>query len=63
MRLSIKDTRTGYRRRWTDLVNLNQRRFNEICEIIDRCDELDSKTLAELQGIINRKLSAEQISS
>lgn len=53
----IEDTHTGYRRRWTDLVNLNQQRFNEIREIIDRCDASDSKTIVELQGIINRKLS------
>ena len=57
MRIPFQDTRAGSSRRWTDLVKLRENSFNDICDLIERCDDLTTKQLMQLQEIITSRFN------
>jgi hypothetical protein len=57
MKIPFQDNRSSMDRRWTDLLKINTFRFQELSELLERCDGLGKDELFELKQIIEKKLT------
>ena len=57
MKIPFQDNRSSMNRRWTDILKINTFRFQELSELLERCDALGKDELFELKQIIEKKLT------
>jgi hypothetical protein len=57
MKIPFQDNRSTMNRRWTDIIKMNHFRFQELSELLERCDALGKDELFELKQIIEKKLT------
>ncbi len=55
MKIPFEDSRSGMKKRWTDIRKMNQTRFFEVYDFIDNCNDFSSEEFLKLRALINKK--------